>query len=67
MIHLVEPEGTYLLWIDFSELGLSEEELENFIIYKAKLWLNAGTMFGEEGRQFERFNIASVVWELVIN
>ncbi len=58
MLHLVEPEGTYLLWIDFSELGLSEEELENFIIYKAKLWLNAGTMFGEEGKQFERLNIA---------
>lgn len=58
MLHLIEPEGTYLLWIDFSELGLSEEELENLIVHKAKLWLDAGTMFGEEGKQFERINIA---------
>jgi cystathionine beta-lyase len=55
---LVEPEGTYLLWIDFTRLGLSETELEKLIVEKAKLWLDAGTMFGPEGSGFQRFNIA---------
>ncbi len=55
---IVEPEGTYLLWVDFSRLGLSETELETLIVEKAKLWLDAGTMFGPEGSSFERFNIA---------
>lgn len=55
---VVEPEGTYLLWIDFSKLGLSEAELETLILEKAKLWLDAGTMFGPEGSGFQRFNIA---------
>ena len=55
---IVEPEGTYLLWIDFRGLGLSETELETLIVEKAKLWLDAGTMFGPEGSGFQRFNIA---------
>ena len=45
-LKLVEPQGTYLIWIDFSSLKLSNEELEDFITNKAKLWLDAGTMFG---------------------
>lgn len=57
-VTLVEPEGTYLLWLDFKKLGLSEEELEDLIINKAKLWLDAGTMFGPEGLGFQRINIA---------
>lgn len=57
-IKLIEPEGTYLLWLDFRELGLSAKELENLIVNDAKLWLDAGTMFGEEGLGFQRINIA---------
>ena len=57
-VKLVEPEGTYLLWIDFRELNLTEEELEDLIINKAKLWLDGGTMFGTEGVGFQRINIA---------
>lgn len=57
-IKLVEPEGTYLLWLDFSQLGLSEEESKEIIIHKAKLWLDHGTIFGKEGKGFERINIA---------
>jgi cystathionine beta-lyase len=48
-IKLIEPEGTYLIWLDFSELGLNEEQLEDLIINKAGLWLDAGTMFGAGG------------------
>lgn len=55
---LVEPEGTYLLWVDFSGLGLDDEALDTFIVDKAHLWLDAGTMFGTKSAQFERFNIA---------
>jgi len=58
MVKLVEPEGTYLLWLDFRELGLSEEALEDLIVTKAGLWLDPGTMFGEEGKGFQRVNLA---------
>lgn len=58
MLKLIEPEGTYLLWIDFRELGLTEDKLEHLITNQAGLWLDAGSMFGEEGKGFERINIA---------
>ena len=57
-VKLIEPEGTYLIWLDFRELNLTEEELEDLIINKAKLWLDGGTMFGVEGLGFQRINIA---------
>lgn len=53
-----ETEGTYLVWVDFRGLGLSEEELEELIVKKANLWLDGGTMFGRAGAGFERFNVA---------
>jgi len=57
-IKLVEPEGTYLIWLDCSGLGLNEEDLEELISNKAKLWLDGGLMFGPEGKGFQRINIA---------
>ena len=57
-IKLIEPEGTYLLWLDCRELGLSEKERQGLIQDKAKLWLDTGTMFGKAGAGFERINIA---------
>lgn len=57
-ISLVEPEGTYLLWLDFRSLGMSEEALDRFILDEAKLWLDKGSMFGPEGEGFQRINIA---------
>ena len=54
----VEPEGTYLIWVDFSGYGFSEEELEHIMVEEAKLWLDPGKIFGPETAQFERFNIA---------
>jgi len=54
----VEPEGTYLLWLDFRALGLTDRELDDLIVNKAKLWLDAGTMFGAGGTGFQRVNIA---------
>ncbi|GIM44829.1 cystathionine beta-lyase [Collibacillus ludicampi] len=52
------PEGTYLGWMDFRELGLRGEELKEFIIRKAKLGLNDGMMFGAQGEGFQRINFA---------
>lgn len=57
-IRVVEPEGTYLLWLDCSGLGLTEEELEDVITNKAKLWLDGGAIFGRETGLFQRINYA---------
>ncbi len=57
-IGLTEPEGTYLVWLDFRKLGLTEEQREDLIVNKARLWLDSGAMFGEDGEGFERINIA---------
>ena len=57
-VSLVEPEGTYLVWLDFRDLGMTGEQLDRFILDEAKLWLDGGTMFGPEGEGFQRINIA---------
>jgi len=57
-IKLVEPEGTYLVWLDCSALGLDDKTLEDFIVNEAGLWLDSGTMFGAGGEGFQRINIA---------
>ena len=58
-IKLVEPEGTYLIWLDFSEVVKNSKELEELIVDKAHLWLDAGAIFGEETALFQRINIAA--------
>jgi len=58
MIRLVEPEGTYLIWLDCAGLGMPGEDLDKFILEKARLWLDGGTMFGAGGDGFQRINIA---------
>ena len=57
-VKLIEPEGTYLVWLDFRKTGLSVEELEHRIIYKAGLWLDSGKIFGDLGCGFQRVNVA---------
>lgn len=56
--HFVEPEGTYLTWVDFSGYGFTDDELEHIMVDEAHLWLDCGKIFGPETAQFERFNIA---------
>ena len=58
-VRLIEPEGTYLIWLDFSAYGYTDEELDDIIVNKAKLWLDRGTMFGNEGANYQRINIAT--------
>ena len=57
-IKFVDVEGTYLPWLDFSEYGLSQNELDRRLTEGAKLWLNSGTIFGPDGKGFQRINIA---------
>ncbi|MCL2034537.1 MAG: hypothetical protein FWG94_07375 [Oscillospiraceae bacterium] len=54
---MVEPHSTYV-WLDFSEYGLTQNELDKRVAEGAKLWLDGGTMFGKEGVGFQRINIA---------
>lgn len=51
-------EGTYLIWMDCRALKMTSEELERVLIEEAALHLNAGSMYGEEGEGFMRWNIA---------
>ena len=67
-IKIIEPQGTYLLWMDCSGLGLTGEELEELMLQKARVWPDMGTMFGEKTGQFIRLALAcprSVVEEVM--
>ena len=57
-IKLIEPEGTFLLWLDFRELGLGVRQLETFLTTEARMATNPGQWFGREGVGFVRINIA---------
>lgn len=55
---ITKLEGTYLVWMDCRKFGMTSAELEKALIQDAKLWLNAGTMYGKDGEGFMRWNIA---------
>lgn len=57
-IKLIEPEGTYLVWLDFTALDMDPEQLNRWIIEKARLALDDGVIFGEGGEGFQRVNVA---------
>lgn len=57
-IHVGTLEGTYLVWLDFRQLGLTEQQREELLVNKARLWPDSGAMFGRDGEGFERINIA---------
>ena len=57
-IQMLRPEGTYLVWLDCSDLDLKGKDLKNFMIEDAGLGFNDGRMFGTGGEGFMRMNIA---------
>ena len=57
-VKMTDLEGTYLVWLDFRAYDLSEEEINERIIYKAGVWFNKGSIFGKAGEGFQRVNIA---------
>ncbi|MGZ2371557.1 MalY/PatB family protein [Ancylomarina sp. YFZ004] len=58
-IRVVEPEGTYLLWLDFSALNLEDKELHRILLEEAEIALNKGTTFGSKGTNYMRLNLGS--------
>ncbi|MDI1299768.1 MalY/PatB family protein [Methylotenera sp.] len=58
-IRLIQPQGTYLLWLDCRGLKMTDAQLEAFFVKEAKVGLNAGKTFGMGGSGFMRLNIAS--------
>ena len=55
---VMRMEGTYLAWIDCSELHISSDEIEKMLMHENKVWVNAGSMYGAEGAAFIRINMA---------
>jgi len=58
-IRLIQPEGTYLLWLDCRELGMNDTRLQEFFVQRARVGMNPGIVFGQGGSGFMRLNIAS--------
>lgn len=57
-IKVMKPQGTYLIWLDFSAYDISDEELRRILRDEAKIILNRGLDFGEEGALHARLNVA---------
>jgi len=57
-IEVIEPEGTYLVWLDFRKLGIDPDKMKNFLRQKARVVLDDGSKFGRGGEGFQRINIA---------
>jgi len=57
-VKYIEPEGTYLAWLDFNPLGLNDEKLKTLILNKANIALDGGKLFGAGGEGFQRINVA---------
>ena len=57
-IKVMKPQGTYLIWLDFSAYDISDEELRKLLRDEAKVILNRGLDFGEEGALHARLNVA---------
>ncbi|MCR8967755.1 MalY/PatB family protein [Streptococcus zalophi] len=73
-IKVMSPQGTYLLWLDFSKYQLSDKELYRILKTKAKVILNEGLDYGEMGKSHARLNVATskklleeIVKRIVVN
>lgn len=58
MLKPMRPQASFLMWLDCRQLGLPQNELVDLFVNKARLALNDGTMFGDEGEGFMRLNVA---------
>ncbi len=58
-VNLIRPEGTYLAWLDFRQLGMDVPELAEWLVEEARLALSPGHWFGREGAGFARMTIAA--------
>lgn len=58
-IKVMKPQGTYLIWLDFSDYQLEHDQLFELLQHQAKLILNDGLSFGKEGKHHARLNAAA--------
>ncbi len=58
-IKIVRPEASFLIWLDCRQLGLTQQQLNELFVEKAKLALNDGSTFGKEGEGFMRLNVGT--------
>jgi len=58
-VRAVRPEASFLMWLDFRDLGLSQAELMQLMLERAHLALNDGSMFGVQGNGFVRLNVGT--------
>ncbi|AXF25812.1 aspartate aminotransferase [Burkholderia pyrrocinia] len=56
-VRVIDMDSLYLAWIDCRGLGMTPEELEDFMLVKARVWLDKGPKFGLEGHGFMRANL----------
>ncbi len=57
-VKVIQPEGTYLVWLDFTNINLAGKKLDTFLMEDAKVWLDGGTHFGGDSEHCARINIA---------
>ena len=57
-ISFIKPEATYLLWLNFTKLNMTDAELNYFLVNKAGIGLNTGSVFGKNGQGYMRMNVA---------
>jgi cystathionine beta-lyase len=55
----VQPEATYMIWLDCRKLGMSGKDLQNFFVTKAGVGMNEGSTFGPGGEGFMRMNLGA--------
>ena len=58
-LRVMKPQGTYLVWLDFSDYGLTDDQLFQLLREEAKVVLNRGSDFGQEGKYHARLNVAT--------
>ena len=58
-LRVMKPQGTYLIWLDFSNYGLTDDQLFQLLREEAKVVLNRGSDFGQEGKGHARLNVAA--------
>jgi len=57
MLRMINPEATFLIWIDFRQTGYDDDTVNRLLIEKANIGLSSGKIFGKDGKGFQRINI----------
>jgi cystathionine beta-lyase len=58
-VRAIKPQASFLVWLDFTALGLPHEKLIDFLVNEAHLAMNDGAMFGAGGEQHTRLNVGT--------